>query len=77
MDVGLVNFTGGCMKFLDTLSCDVASDFEMLEFLKKEVRRLNRDSIRWEKKVQVAYAFGYDEGCRGEKFDRRFDIDLE
>lgn len=63
------------MKFLEAIVADTLSEFEMLEFLKSEVKRLNKDNVRLLKKVQLAYTYGYEDHYRGLKFDHDFKID--
>lgn len=63
------------LRFLDTLNRDIASDFEMLRFLKREVGRLTEDNIRLERKIQIAYSYGYEDHYKGLSFDTKFSID--
>lgn len=63
------------MKFLDTLAIDISSEYEMLGFLKTEVKKQTEEIHRLEQKLQMAYTYGYEDAHRGLNFDHNFKID--
>ena len=62
------------MKFLETLENDIASEFELLKFLKGEVVDLEKRNQVLEELCKRAYTLGYAECHEGKEFDKKFNI---
>jgi len=62
------------MNFLDTLDKDIVSEFELLDFLKGEVKTLTKRNDQLERMCQRAYTTGYADCHRGKKYDNNFGI---
>lgn len=63
------------MKFLETLETTIASEFELLEFLKGEVEHLGKRNHVLEELCKRAYTLGYAECHEGKEFDKKFNVD--
>lgn len=74
------------MKYLDEMMAHIQNEYELFEFLKREVVELRIQNYHMQNDValarrslnnmvQKAYDFGYDEGLRGVKHDRKFKHD--
>lgn len=73
------------MNFLETLKADTLSEFEMLKFLKVEVKKLAEANEKLEKAARrrdkkhditclMAYSCGYEDRDKERNFDVNFDI---
>lgn len=67
------------MNFLETLQSDTLSEFEMLKFLKVEVKKLADINEKLEKEREMAcimaYSCGFEDRDTGRDFDPNFKID--
>lgn len=63
------------LEFIYEVQLDVLDEYEKLIFLKKEVKRLNKENERLSFERQMAYSCGYEDRDTGRSYDDNFKID--
>ena len=60
------------MNFLANLMVKIKNDQDALNFFQHEVIRQNKIILCLERKVRIAYSFGYEDCHKGASFDKTF-----